>query len=242
MTSQVNQVRAFFEDDGSGLWITFHLRQMWWTRLDTNFPAELHPDGDGTFRRTLGWSPYDASGKPLNMDKLSGNLTKVAGYQGTICEVTDPTYVLRRINAIQVPAVVEAHRLSTELQAAIIPLMRLLTPQDFELLVDLVFSSSGWRRVGSVGGTQKLVDLELILPTTGERAFVQVKSQTNQREFEDEYLAAFTAMSEVHRLFFVYHSGVVEHVGAGVTVIGPERLAEMVIDTGMVSWLVEKAS
>ncbi len=32
---------------------------------------------------------------------------------------------------------------------------RLLEPQDFELLVDLVFSTSGWRRVGVVGGTQK---------------------------------------------------------------------------------------
>jgi hypothetical protein len=42
------------------------------------------------------------------------------------------------------------------------------------MLVDLVFANSGWRRIGRVGKTQKTVDIELMLPTTGERAFVQV--------------------------------------------------------------------
>jgi len=34
--------------------------------------------------------------------------------------------------------------------------MNLLIPQDFELLVDLVFSNSGWRHVGQLGKTQKI--------------------------------------------------------------------------------------
>jgi hypothetical protein len=55
--------------------------------------------------------------------------------------------------------------------------MKLLGPRDFETLVDLVFSTSGWRRQGVVGKTQKTLDLDLILPSTGERAFVQVKIQ-----------------------------------------------------------------
>ena len=74
----------------------------------------------------------------------------------------------------------------------IVPLMRLLTWQDFELLVDLVFTNSGWRRVGPVGKTQKTVDIELMLPTTGERAFVQVKSSAGKRDL-DEYLAGCDA-------------------------------------------------
>jgi hypothetical protein len=39
-----------------------------------------------------------------------------------------------------------------------------------------------WRRVGVVGGTQKTLDLDLTLPSTGERAFVQVKSRTTTAE------------------------------------------------------------
>ena len=40
---------------------------------------------------------------------------------------------------------------------ALVPLMHLLTWKDFELLVDLVFANSGWRRVGVVGKTQKTI-------------------------------------------------------------------------------------
>ncbi len=61
---------------------------------------------------------------------------------------------------------------------AIVNLLRLLRPQDFEILVDLVFYTSGWRRQGVVGKTQKDIDLSLLLPSTGERACVQVKSRT----------------------------------------------------------------
>ena len=48
--------------------------------------------------------------------------------------------------------------------------------------VDLVFANSGWRRLGQVGKTQKTVDIELMLPTTGERAFVQVKSSASKQD------------------------------------------------------------
>ncbi|WP_162484273.1 hypothetical protein [Yersinia intermedia] len=56
------------------------------------------------------------------------------------------------------------------------------------MLVDLIFSASGWRRTGSLGRTQKTVDIEL--PTTGERAFVQVKSVAEQSVFSG-YLSLF---------------------------------------------------
>ena len=36
-----------------------------------------------------------------------------------------------------------------------------LHPNDFEILVDLVFRNAGWRRVSSVGGAMKFVDMEL---------------------------------------------------------------------------------
>ena len=43
--------------------------------------------------------------------------------------------------------------------------MKLLEPRDFELVVDLVFSTSGWRRQRTVGKTQKTVDLDEHAPS-----------------------------------------------------------------------------
>ncbi len=124
----------------------------------------------------------------------------------------------------------------------IVPLMRLLTWQDFELLVDLVFANSGWRRVGQVGKTQKTVDIELVLPTTGERAFVQVKSSAGKRDLK-EYLDRLKESNSYDRMFFVWHSGDVGKAEANdVTLIGPDRLARIVFDSGLTSWLREKVS
>ena len=89
--------------------------------------------------------------------------------------------------------------------------------------------------------TQKSLDLDLILPSTGERAFVQVKSKTNQTEF-DEYVIQFEALDAYDRMFFVFHSGNAKTDDERITVIGPEKLAEMVVDAGLVTWLVQKVS
>lgn len=119
-------------------------------------------------------------------------------------------------------------------------MMRRLTPGDFELLVDLIFAASGWRRLGGVGGTAKLVDMELLLPTTGERAFVQVKSEAKQKEFNEEYAETFTQMSQFGRMFYAFHSGDVRCGDETITVLGPNRLASMVMDAGLASWLMRR--
>jgi hypothetical protein len=43
-------------------------------------------------------------------------------------------------------------------------------------------------------------------------------------------------------MFFVFHSGEVETDDERVTVIGPEKLAELVADAGLVGWLIRKVS
>src|SRR5207247_1304276 len=104
---------------------------------------------------------------------------------GTSCEVDVAEYVTRRINGEKMPEVERALVAVQELRAGALGLIRLLTSQDFELLVDLVFSTSGWRRVGVVGGPQETKDMHLVLPSTGEEAFVQVKSRTTSSELDD---------------------------------------------------------
>jgi restriction endonuclease len=120
-------------------------------------------------------------------------------------------------------------------------LLTLLDPKDFELFVDLIFTTSGWRRVGILGKTQKTLDLDLVLPSTGERAFVQVKSETNSAELA-EYVAKID--DDLHdRMFYVFHSGKrPETDDTRVTVIGPAQLADLVMDAGLVSWLIQKVS
>jgi hypothetical protein len=121
-------------------------------------------------------------------------------------------------------------------------LLTLLEPRDFELLVDLVFTGSGWRRMGEVGRTQKSLDLDVVLPSTGERAFIQVKSSASDAELA-EYVAQLDDLGLYRRMFFIYHSGVVKPVvDPRVVIIGPERLATLVVDAGLVGWLIGKVS
>ena len=43
-------------------------------------------------------------------------------------------------------------------------------------------------------------------------------------------------------MFYVFHSGEAETTDRRVTVIGPENLAKLVVDAGLVNWLIHKVS
>jgi len=91
-------------------------------------------------------------------------------------------YVIRRINGEKRENVERALATLKQMKTVTIELMKELGDRDFETLIDLVFAASGWRRLGQVGGTQKTLDLDVMLPTTRERAIVQVKSKTSSAE------------------------------------------------------------
>ncbi|MCX5823878.1 MAG: hypothetical protein NTY86_10340 [Deltaproteobacteria bacterium] len=236
-----NETRLFFEDDGSILWITFMGERLCWGFLKPD-PAERHESGDGVFRGLKdGWQWADLKGEQLTKDRLSGALTKLAAYRGTSCNVDVEKYVVRRINGQKTMEVERAIAALEEMKASVLGMIRLLGPKDFETLVDLVFSISGWRRLGDVGKAQKTLDLDLVLPSTGERAFVQIKSETNSGKLAD-YVVKFNELDFYNRMFFVYHSGKAETDDDRVIVIGPEKLAEMAVDAGLATWLIQKVS
>jgi hypothetical protein len=237
-TRDVIQIRHFFEASADTVWITFRGPFLWWCFAKPE--VRQHRDGEGSYRETVdGWHNSDINDEKLSKEKLSGNLLKVQLYRGTICEIKGFEYLKRKLNGQVLPEVEDAARAENEMVKKIIPLMRLLTWQGFELLVDLVFANSGWRRLGQVGKTQKTVDIELMLPTTGERASVQVKSDATKQDLA-EYLGH---SQDYDRMFFVWHSGDVGEVEAkNVALIGPDRLAKMVFDAGLTSWLREKVS
>jgi hypothetical protein len=240
-TRFTNETRIFFEDDGSTLWVTFVGERLCWGFLASN-PPERHADGHGVWRKVdRGWRWSDLKGEPLTRDRLSGALTKLAAYRGTSCDVDVAEYVVRRINGEKTPEVERAVAVLANMKESALELMRLLGPRDFETLVDLVFSTSGWRRLGVVGKTQKTLDLDLMLPSTGERAFVQVKSKTTSAELA-EYVGQLDDHGPFDRMFYVFHSGKATTDDDRVTLVGPDKLAELVIDAGLLNWLIRKVS
>ncbi len=241
LTSDMNQVRTFYTAPETSLFITFHAGRMYWCR--PRGPVELLQDRTKRRGTVDGWHGRTVGGDDLFYERLSGRLLKVQGFRGTVCAVEAEDYLLRKLGDEVTPQVQAAMQAEAQMITAISRLMGLLTWQDFELLVDLVFSSSGWKRTGATGGVQNTVDIELVLPSTQERAFVQVKSRATPAQFND-YVERMAQMDGVHRMFFVWHTG---DVGAApehgrVTLVGPNHLARMVLDAGLATWLRQKVS
>ena len=246
-TRTVNEVRAFFEDDGSTLWVTFIGDLLHWGFLTLDRPAQFNdgPRSSGTFRRVRdGWSSTSLQGDPLKKTYLPGTITSLASYRGTSCSVRDEQRLLARINGQRTAELQRAVAAQEELIAAAIPLIQSLHDRSFESLVDMVYSAAGWRRLGPVGGVTKTKDLDLQRPLSGESAFVQIKSRADQRTL-DEYVDAFEGMG-YQQMIFVFHT----LVGARplvtenrqVTLIDARDLARATIELGLMTWLIGQCS
>ena len=131
------------------------------------------------------------------------------------------------------------------LVAAILPLIKNLSWQDFELLVDLLFANAGWKRMGVLGKTEKYIDIDLLMPVNGKRAFVQIKSSSTQEEL-DEYIEKFESIGIYSEMYYVVHTApntlCVNHANKDINIINGTDLCQLVINAGMSSWLIEKAA
>ncbi len=147
MTRDVNQIRAYYEADEHSIFITFVGGLLYWCRPAG--PVELLDDCSHRRQTAGGWLKKSINGTLLSADRLSGRLLKVQMFRGTICDVRAGDYLLRKLSDQLSPEVAAAEEAERALMTAIVELMRLLTWQDFELLVDLVFSTSGCRNTQS---------------------------------------------------------------------------------------------
>lgn len=88
----------------------------------------------------------------------------------------------------------------------------------------------------------KYADLELEEPITGERYQVQVKSSAGAPEFK-AYRDEFVGQG-FRKLFFVVHtphpSLTDDLTSESVELILPDRLGRMVVNAGLVGWLLAK--
>lgn len=163
----------------------------------------------------------------------------MAGFRRSFCKVAAADYAVRRINAVASPLLLKAQAAEAALVAVAQELIGELHPSDFELLVDLIFARSGWRRVGALGGVQADADLMLVHQATGERAFVQVKSRADAGVFAD-YVRRYRQSAGLSRMFFVCHTPHGEWpVEPDIAIWRGETLAAQAVGAGLFGWLSE---
>jgi hypothetical protein len=241
-----NQTKEFFEDSGDTLWVTFEDGCLFYAYSDGQTPLQdTAGDPRGSVRRTdsSGWQNTDATGAKLRIDGLSGRLTKTAGYRQTICrfDVDVERYLIRCLSAEENPVVHKYMRNRDSVIRDLEDLIKTLTWQDFEVLIELIFVQSGLRRMSRTGGTKKTTDIDLKNPITLETAFVQVKSKTTQSELDDYIKRKSTEKSDVDRMYYVFHTGKAETELLDVTVWNCREVAARVFETGLSDWVVSKS-
>lgn len=238
-----NEIREYFEDDGTTLWVTFINASLHYAFLQPGKPTAL--DDESSFRPVQGqWRNVDLKeGKVLAKSNLSGTYTNLASYRGTSCWVPDPERLVARINGIASPAVLSVQQAQRALVDSGVVLLRMLAPKPMETLADMLFTAAGWRRTGGVGGTTKAFDFHLEHPLTNELAVVQVKAAATQKEL-DEFAESFTAAQVYTRGFFLHHSSSkpLSTSDDGVYLMDAEAITEQVIELGFMRWLMEENS
>jgi hypothetical protein len=96
-----------------------------------------------------------------------------------------------------------------------------------------------------LGKTEKDIDLDLLMPVTETRAFVQVKASSNQTEF-DRYVEVFNENELYNEMYYVVHTQSTPiNVSASyqnVHLIGLNKIVDFIINAGLINWLIEKAA
>jgi hypothetical protein len=251
-TQHTNAMKQFFEDDGTTLWITFAEGCLYHAFSDGGEITPIAPTGneEGCSYRKLknqGWSNQDQKGNILHMHILSGRLTRTAGFMQTICKFSEDVeaYIGRILRGEENADLAKARKAKKELEDIIERLVESFTWQDFELLIELIFSQSGMQKTSRLGGPQRTSDLDLKNPITGDRYFVQVKSWTNQAQFNDYLNRYENERSSFSRMYYVYHTGNVniDNISEedGVEVWDIHTVAKHVVDNGLVDWVFDRS-
>jgi hypothetical protein len=245
-TSHTNQMREFFSDDGQTLWVTFENNCLYYGFSNGGDPL-THIDGRGAYRTMQpdGWQNINAKGETLSIDSLSGALTKTSAYRGTICAFTPEMeqYLRLKLQGIYSDKVESAISSRQKLVCSIIDIVKSLTWQDFELLVELIFANSGMQRLSATGGGQKTIDISLQNRITNETFFVQVKSETSQYQLDDYISKKISDSSGYSKMYYVYHTslGLIESNYEDIIIWNADDIANQIVANGLIDWVISKA-
>jgi hypothetical protein len=243
-TQDFNQLNDLLNTPSQHVWMTFEDRYMWWCTVRDG--ATVNPEGESTNRGNFWlvcdrpWSNRSCNGKLLAMTDLPGTVTTVAGFKGTVCTPKAWLEILRIIQDETDPDAALAAVARGNYKQAVEKLVKRLSPQDFEQLIDLILARTGWARISTLGKQLKGIDLEVKNRTADEIAFVQVKSSANQAVLNG-YVEQFNNQRDRYaRMIFAVHSPSGElraPTDLPVQLWTCDRVAELVVHAGLGEWV-----
>lgn len=246
-TQDVNAIRALLQSPSEHVWVTFEDGFMWWAtaRDGVTMSPNRETSDQGHFWLDLDrpWDNRSLSGRYLATSELPGIVTTTAGFKGTVCEPKGWREILRLILDEEDADAADAMAARLSYQAAVGKLVARLRPRDFEVLVDLILSRSGWTRLAKVGGTTEGIDVEVENLAVNEIAFVQVKGAAGQGVL-DEYVEKFRSRRQRYdRMIFAVHSpngALSAPTTDPVQVWDGPKMAELVVRLGLGDWVAKR--
>jgi len=243
-TQDFKALQTLLVEPSQHVWITFQDGCMWWCTVrdgvETNPAIETNERGHFWLTCQSQWSNYSLDDKRhLVTSELPGIVAAVAGFQATVCKPKGWKEILRIIrNAEDEDARVAALARQTY-EDAVAKLVARLGDKDFELLIDLILSRTGWARLAKLGGATEGIDVEVENVSSDEIAFVQVKSTATQSVFDD-YVSRFNARRDrYHRMIFAVHSpegALTPPTGQPVSIWTGKEIARRVVKLGLGDW------
>lgn len=244
-SNDCRQIKQFYEDNINVLWITFFGNKMWWCFSENKI--NFNKDRTKIRKAISGWSDKDIKNKTLNVDRIRGDIRAKQFYQGTICNISDKEYIINKINGELSPDVIKCEEDTKNLKQSVEKLIFRLQPQDFEILIDLIFRQAGWQRVDYAGGNLPDIDLALYAPITNENIAVQIKCRSGLTQFNN-WKNIISDMNQFDRFYYVVHTPLdklknfSKKEEDNIDLLMSERLSELVISYGLVDWLIRKVS
>ncbi|MHB1418002.1 MAG: restriction endonuclease [Bacillota bacterium] len=230
--------------DEKTVFITFYGGRLYWcTALNTE--EIVYKDEISKYRIVNGqWQCKNVNGDILDLWRVSGKVTKLQRFPATCCKVHELEYLKRLLNGLVSKEYEEIKLAQEKLIGKVEEGIKLLHPKEFELLVELIFRQSGWRRISVLGEIMKDIDLELEDPITHDLYMVQVKSESNKKEFE-KYTRLFKQLyqDKYRKFYYVVHSTSgckFESEDKNIELLYPGKLSQMVVSLGLLDWLMNK--
>jgi len=235
-------LKTFCESTSDDLWVTFYSSKLWWCRLNDE---KIKADEISKYRRTKdGWKNKDILGNHLITNQITGRLAQLQAFRGTICGVKPIVDLNHLINADSSAEYKEILQIKNTIVKQLEKGIQRLHWKDFEILVDLIFRQAGWKRISVIGETMKGVDLELMENITKDRYHVQIKSKASLNDFK-QYANTFSNRG-FKKLYFIVHSpensllNYNQNEYDNVELIFSNRLSNMVVDSGLIDWVMDK--
>ena len=252
-TRHAKQIISFYDKNDTTLWITFSQRKVWWGFVDNS--KEPYQNEKGFTYRTMidGWKCTDINNRLLTFENVSGALLKTQGFQGTICDISQKDsfpieeYTIRLIYGEKLEEVKQAEKNKKNIENSMADLLKMLHPKDFEYIIELIFQYSGWKKLTPGAGVEKDLDLDLLMPLTNERAFVQIKSQTTNTQY-NEYKEIFKKHEvDYDRFYYVYHTWENKNIDdkiedKKINFLNIDKISELIVELGLITILMKKVS